>query len=98
MLHAVPELLDALEARLVGGEDPTALLSGIRWSELVGWPTDAVGALTLKRRLSSLQTLITGLQSPLRAALLGLSDSEGYGRDGIPAGVPSLAPRLQGRV
>ena len=35
MLHAVPELLDALETRLIAGEDPAVLLSGIRWSELV---------------------------------------------------------------
>lgn len=98
MLHAVPELLDALEARLVRGEDPTALLGGIRWSELVGWPSDAAGALALKRRVSSLQALIMGLQAPLRAALIGLSDSEAYGRDGIPAGAPVLAPRLRGRV
>ena len=33
MLHVVPELLDALETKLVKGEDPMALLSGIRWSE-----------------------------------------------------------------
>lgn len=98
MLHAVPELLDALEARLVKGEDPTALLSGIRWSELVGWPADSTGAQALKRRITSLQALIAGLQAPLRAALLGLSDTQGYGRDGIPAGPAALAPRLRGRV
>jgi len=98
MLHAVPELLDALEARLVKGEDPTTLLSGIRWFELVGWPTDIEGASALKRRLVSLQALIAGLQAPLRAALLGLSDSEGYGRDGVPAGSLALAPRFRGRV
>ncbi|MBP1772876.1 MAG: hypothetical protein H6P99_2039, partial [Holophagaceae bacterium] len=32
MLHAVPELLDALETRLLEGEDPAELLSNIRWS------------------------------------------------------------------
>ena len=98
MLHAVPELLDALEARLVKGEDPTVLLSGIRWSELVGWPADPTGAQRLKRRITSLQALVAGLQAPLRAALLSLSDSQGYGRDGIPDGAPALAPRLRGRV
>ncbi|MDP1830897.1 MAG: hypothetical protein Q8K67_02475 [Geothrix sp.] len=98
MLHAVPELLDALEARLLEGDDPTALLSGIRWSELVGWPEDPVGARALKRRITSIQSLLTGLQSPLRATLIGLSGSPGYGRDGIPAEVPALAPRLHGRA
>lgn len=98
MLHALPELLDALEARLVKGEDPTALIVGIRWFELVGWPTDVAGVLALKGRLSSMQALIAGLHAPLRAALLGLSDYEGYGRDGIPAGSLALAPRLRERV
>ena len=98
MLHAVPELLDALEARLVKGDDPAELLSGIRWSELVGWPEDAAGAHALKLRLVSLQILIMGLQAPLRAALTGLSGSAAYGRGGIPAGFNGLAPRLQERV
>jgi hypothetical protein len=98
MLHAVPELLDALEARLVKGEDPAALLSGIRWFELVGWPEDLAGALVLKRRIKSIQALIAGLRSPLRATLIGMSGSHGYGRDGIPAGTPALAPRTRGRV
>lgn len=98
MLHAVPELLDALEARLVAGEDPGALLTHIRWSELVGWPTDQAGARDLKRRVSSIQTLVAGLQSPLRATLMGLSGNPGYGRDGIPADASALAPRLHGKV
>jgi hypothetical protein len=98
MLHAVPELLDALEARLINGEDPSILLSSIRWSELVGWPQDEMGAKALKRRLISLRTLITGLQAPLRATLMGLSGSAVYGRGGIPVEAPALAPRLQGKV
>jgi uncharacterized protein YmfQ (DUF2313 family) len=98
MLHAVPELLEALETRLIEGEDPAALLSGIRWSELVGWPDDAAGAQALKQRITAVQALLMGLQSPLRAALIGLSGSPGYGRDGISADVPALAPRLRGRV
>jgi hypothetical protein len=98
MLHAVPELLDALEARLVAGDDPAELLSGIRWSELVGWPEDAVSAHALKLRLVGLQILIIGLQAPLRAALTGLSGSVAYGRGGIPASLNGLAPRLQERV
>jgi hypothetical protein len=98
MLHAVPELLDALEARLMDGEDPTALLSSIRWSELIGWPEDPTGALALKRRITSLQTLLAGLQAPLRATLIGLAGSPDYGRTGIPAEAPTLAPRLRERV
>jgi hypothetical protein len=98
MLHAVPELLDALEARLVEGGDPSSLLSSIRWSELVGWPEDEAGAKALKRRITSIQTLITGLQAPLRAALMGLSGAAIYGRSGIPADAPALAPRLHGKV
>jgi hypothetical protein len=98
MLHAVPELLDALEARLVKGEDPSTLLSGIRWSDLVGWPEDRAGAEALKRRISAIHSLVMGLQSPLRAALMGLSGTPAYGRDGIPAEAPVLTPRLRGKV
>lgn len=98
MLHAVPELLDALESRLVAGDDPAELLSNIRWSELVGWPEDLVGARDLKRRIASIQNLLTGLQSPLRAALIGLSGNPGYGRNGIPIDASGLAPRLRGKA
>ena len=98
MLHAVPELLDALEVRLVEGEDPSVLLSNIRWSELVGWPEDPVNARALKQRIASIQALIMGLQSPLRSALVCLSGSPGYGRNGIPAEAPILPPRLREKV
>jgi hypothetical protein len=98
MLHAVPELLDALEAKLIKGEDPAALLSGIRWFELVGWPEELSGALVLKQRIKSIQALIVGLRAPLRATLIGMSGSQGYGRDGIPAGAPALASRVRGKV
>jgi len=98
MLHAVPELLDALETRLVDGEDPSVLLSSIRWSELVGWPEDQTGARALKQRIAAIQALVMGLQSPLRSALIGLSGAPAYGRDGIPAEAPMLAPRLRGKV
>jgi hypothetical protein len=94
MLHAVPELLDALEVRLIEGEDPSALLSSIRWSELVGWPKDPVGARALKQRIAAIQALLMGIQSPLRAALVGLSGSPAYGREGVPIKVPTLPPRL----
>lgn len=98
MLHAVPELLDVLESRLVAGEDPATLLAKIRWSELVGWPEDQVGARALKRRITSIQTLLLGLQLPLRATLVGLSGNPGYGRNGIPADASGLAPRLHAKA
>lgn len=98
MLHAVPELLDALETRLVKGEDPSKLLAGIRWSELVGWPTDAKGARALKQRIAAIQNLLAGLQSPLRATLLGLSGPVSYGRNGVPAEGPIIPPQLRERV
>ena len=98
MLHAVPELLDALEAKLIGGEDPSALLSNIRWSELVWWPEDLKSAQVLKQRITSIQTILLGLQSPLRSTLVCLSGAPSYGRDGIPADAPALAPRLHEKV
>lgn len=98
MLHAVPELLDALESKLIDGEDPSHLLSSIRWSELVWWPEDLKSALVLKQRIASIQTLLLGLQSPLRATLVGLAGSPSYGRDGIQAEAPSFAPRLYEKV
>jgi len=98
MLHVVPELLDALEAKLVEGEDPMTLLSGIRWSELVGWPEDPRGAMALKQRVSAIQAVLIGLQAPLRATLVGLSGSTGYSRDGSPAEVPAYPGRLRERV
>jgi len=98
MLHAVPELLDALEAKLIDGEDPTGLLSNIRWSELVWWPEDLKSALVLKQRIASIQALLLGLQAPLRATLVGLSGAASYGRSGIPADAPALAPRLSEKV
>ncbi len=94
MLHAVPELLDALETKLIDGEDPSALLSNIRWSELVWWPEDLQSALVLKQRIASIQTILLGLQSPLRSALVSLSGAPSYSRGGISAEAPVLAPRL----
>ena len=98
MLHAVPEFLDALETRLLEGGDPAALLAGIRLSDLVGWPEDPAGARALKQRLVAIQTVIMGLQSPLRATLVALSGAPVYSRDGIRAGVPPLPPRLRGKA
>jgi len=98
MLHAVPELLDALEAKLMDGEDPSPLLSNVRWSELVWWPEDMKSAVVLKQRIASIQALLMGLQSPLRSALIGLSGSPSYSRKGISADAPTLAPRLHEKV
>ncbi|MDR3684957.1 MAG: hypothetical protein P4L11_14610 [Geothrix sp.] len=98
MLHAVPELLDAIEAKLIEGEDPSPLLSHIRWSELVWWPEDLKSALVLKQRIASIQTLLMGLQSPLRATLASLSGSPSYGRAGIPSDASRVQSRLHGRV
>jgi hypothetical protein len=98
MLHAVPDLLDTLEARLIAGENPMGLLSSIRWSELVGWPEDRAGALALQRKVASIQALVNGLQAPLRATLMGLAGDQGYGRNGQIPGGPALPPRVQGRV
>ena len=98
MLHAVPELLDALEAKLVRGEDPSKLLAGIRWSEMIGWPLDVTGARALKRRIDSLRCLIASLQAPIRATLLAVTDSGNYGRDGAPAEGAFLAGRLRERA
>jgi hypothetical protein len=98
MLHAVPELLDTIEAKLIEGEDPTAFVSGIRWTELVGWPEEAAGARALKQRIIAIQTLIMGLQSPLRAVFAGISESPVYGRGGFPAEAPARAHRLHGKV
>lgn len=79
MLHALPELLDALEARLRLGQDPLPLLNGIRWSELVGWPQDLGEAQALKFRLIRIQVLVEGLQAPLRATLAQLQEPPVYG-------------------
>ena len=98
MLHALPDLLDALESRLMAGEDPMGLLASIRWSELVGWPSDPAGARAVQRKVASIQALVNGLQMPLRATLMGLTEGSGYGRDGHPRGIPTLTPRVQGRV
>ena len=98
MLHAVPELLDAIEAKLIEGEDPSPLLSNIRWSELVWWPEDLKSSLALKQRIASIQTLLMGLQSPLRATLASLSGSPSYGREGLARDTSRVRPRLQGPV
>ncbi len=98
MLHAVPELLDTIEAKLIEGEDPSPLLTNIRWSELVWWPEDLKSARVLKQRIASIQTLLMGLQSPLRATLASFSGSPSYGREGIPTDASRVTSRLYGKV
>jgi hypothetical protein len=98
MLHALPDLLDALEHRLIAGEDPMGLLASIRWSELVGWPQDPAGVRAIQRKIASIQALVNGLQAPLRATLMGLAGGMPYGRGGYSVGATSMAPRISKRV
>lgn len=98
MLHALPALLDELERRLVAGEDPLPLLSGVRWPDLVSWPRDLQEAQDLKRRLGTLSALLTGLQAPLRATLMALHGEAGYGQTGHVALPDTLSLRLSEQV
>lgn len=82
MLHALPELLDAFEAKLVAGEDPMPLLQGVRWSEVVGWPEHLQQARALQSRVLRLDALVKGLHAPLKAALARLQDAPTYGPSG----------------
>lgn len=82
MLHALPELLDAFEAKLRAGEDPMPMLQGIRWSEVVGWPENLHQARALKLRVQRLDGLLKGLHAPLKAALARLLDAPTYGPSG----------------
>lgn len=89
MLHAVPALVDELEARLVSGRDPQPLLASVDWGRLVGWPVDLEQAQRLKRRVGEVLALVNGLQAPVRATLMTLNDSATYhpgrGRGSLPA-------------
>jgi hypothetical protein len=90
MLHSLPALLDDLERRLITGEDPLPLLGSVRWSEISDWPKDPASARQLKSRLASIHALINGLQAPIQATLMALTDSAGYGARGtvsVPASV-----------
>jgi hypothetical protein len=82
MLHALPELLDALEAKLIAGDDPLPLLMGVRWSELVGWPENLAEVQALKLRIRSLDQIVQGLHAPLRAAMTELQAPPVYGPSG----------------
>ena len=61
-------------------------------------PEDAMAARTLKQRIFAIQTLIMGLQSPLRAAFSEMSDAPVYGRGGFPAEAPMRFQRFHGKV
>ena len=80
MLHDLPDLLDALEAQLVHGRDPLPMLTGIRWSELVGWPQDLAQAQALKARLERIRVLLEGLHAPLRATIVQMQEAPVYGQ------------------
>lgn len=94
MLHALPALLDDLEARIVQGQDPMPLLSSIQWPDLVGWPQDLNEARRMKTRLERLKGLIHGLQAPLRATLMGLRAEPTYSLKGMSVQVPLSLGRL----
>nr|WP_320131569.1 hypothetical protein [uncultured Holophaga sp.] len=82
MLQSLPSVLADLERRLIAGEDPLPLLGNVRWPELVDWPRSREEALRLRQRLAGLNALIQGLQAPLRATLMGLSQDASYQRKG----------------
>ncbi|MBI4911404.1 MAG: hypothetical protein HY823_01590 [Acidobacteria bacterium] len=94
MLHSVPALVDEIERRLISGQDPTPLLAGVQWNQLVGWPTNRVQALDLKRRVGEVLSLLGGLQAPVRAALMALDDSGTY----RPAPGGSWAQGVKARI
>jgi len=98
MLQPLPALLDDLERRLVAGEDPLPLLGTVRWPELAGWPKDPAEARRLKQRLSTISALINGLQGRLRATLLALTYSAGYGAAGTVAVPVSLSLRFSEHI
>jgi len=98
MLHSLPALLDDLERRLIAGEDPLPLLGSVRWPDLSGWPKDSTEARRLKHRLSSIHALINGMQAPLQATLLALTESSGYGASGTVALPGSLSLRFSEHV
>lgn len=95
MLHSMPALLDELERRLMAGEDPMPLLGSVRWPEVIDWPRNRQEAANLRERLGSLSVLISGLQAPLQAALLGLHQNAAYKAKGGMELPTSLSLRLQ---
>ncbi len=98
MLHSLPALLDDLERRLIAGEDPLPLLGSVRWPDLGGWPKDLTEAQRMNRRLSSIHSLVNGLQAPVQAALRVFSESSGYGARGTVSLPTSLSLRFSEHV
>ncbi|MDP2876489.1 MAG: hypothetical protein Q8O00_09925 [Holophaga sp.] len=98
MLHSLPAMLDDLERRLIAGEDPLPLLASVRWPSLGGWPQDPIEAQQLKHRISSISSLINGLQAPLQATLLALNQFAGYGAKGAVISPTSLSYRFSEHV
>lgn len=98
MLHSLPALLDDLERRLIAGEDPLPLLGSVRWPDLGGWPKDLGEVQRMNRRLSSIQSLVIGLQAPVQAALRVFSESSGYGVRGTVPLPTSLSLRFSEHV
>jgi len=98
MLHSLPALLNELEQRLVQGEDPMPLIASIRWPEVIDWPGNRQEADRLRSRLTTITTLINGLQAPLRATLMGLNQSGPYVARGGMALPGTLSLRLHASV
>ncbi len=94
MLHSLPALLNDLEAKLIEGEDPIPFLAGVRWQEIIGWPTNRAEALQLQQRLKNLRILISTLEAPLRATLMKLTEGSTY----APQGGMPLPPTVSVRV
>ena len=95
MLHSLPALLDELERRLLAGEDPVSLVGGIRWPNVIDWPSDIQEARRLKQRLAGINLLINGLQAPLRATLMGLNQQAAYQSKGSVPLPKTISLRFQ---
>ena len=94
MLHSLPALLAELESKIMGAEDPLPLLNSIRWPEVIDWPKTAVEASRLKRQLDAIRFLINGLQAPLRATLMRMSQEPTYAAKGGANLPPTISVRF----
>ena len=95
MLHSLPALLDELERRLITGEDPLQLIGSVRWSEVIDWPRNREETLKIRRKLGCISSLINGLQAPLQATLLGLSQNAAYKAKGSMDLPSTISMRLE---
>jgi hypothetical protein len=98
MLHSLPALLNDLERKLMAAEDPMPLLNSVRWAEVIDWPKTLEEGARLKRKLEGIQYLIRGLQAPLRATLMRMSESSTYVAKGGPNLPPTISLRFQRSV